>query len=380
MIKILQIIGARPQIIKAAALSRAIRNKFSDQIQDIIVHTGQHYDENMSNVFMREMQIPQETYNLKIGSASHGKQTAQMLQRLEEVFELEKPDYVIVYGDTNSTLSAALAAIKMFIPIIHIEAGLRSFNKTMPEEINRIVCDHCSTILFSPTEAGIKNLQNEGFQINQTPPYSIHNPGVFYCGDIMYDNSLYFSSNFEQDSGIECSFIVPQSDFVLVTIHRPSNTDSIENLSAICNSLISLTEQSLVTLVFPIHPRTKKILEQFHLLELLKANNKIMIIPPASFFEMIVLEKKCKCVITDSGGVQKEAFFFKKPCVIVRDETEWVEIVDAGCAVLTKPYSIAEKTIQMIQSPPLRYPLIFGDGNSAEFICEKIIQKADIPI
>jgi UDP-GlcNAc3NAcA epimerase len=230
-------------------------------------------------------------------------------------------------------------------------------------------------MLFSPTKAGIMNLENEGFRIKLNSPYTIHNPGVFHCGDIMYDNSLFYSTAMTGDNSVDYASIIPSTEFVLVTIHRPSNTDTLENLSAICHSLLDLSQILNVSFVIPLHPRTKKILEESDLLALLVANNKMIIIPPASFLQMIALEKRCCCVITDSGGVQKEAFFFKKPCVIVRDETEWVEIVDAGCAVLSKPQSIAEKTIQILQSPPQNYPLLFGDGKAAEFICEKIIQN-----
>lgn len=373
MIKILQIIGARPQIIKSAAISRAIKNNYSQSIEDIIVHTGQHYDENMSEVFMRELQIPKEKYNLKIGSASHGKQTALIIEKVEEILNIEKPNYIITYGDTNSTLAAAIAAVKIHIPIIHIEAGLRSFNKSMPEEINRIVCDHSSTILFSPTIAGIKNLIKEGFSENNIPPFTLDNPGIFHCGDIMYDNSLYFSEIAEKVILLERDFSVKKDSFILATIHRPSNTDSIENLTNICNSLIEISEKTQLKVVFPLHPRTKKFLQDYNLLENLES--KITIIPPASFLQMIVLEKNCACVITDSGGVQKEAYYFEKPSVIVRDQTEWVEIVDAKCAVLSNTRDIVKNCIQILENQNRKFPKLFGDGKAAEFICEKLIEN-----
>ena len=227
MIKIVTIIGARPQIIKAAALSRAIKNKFSNEIEEIIVHTGQHYDQNMSQVFFDELGIPAPNYNLGVGSGKHGEQTAKMIEGIEEILLKENPDYLVVYGDTNSTLAGAIAASKIHIPIVHIEAGLRSFNKSMPEEINRICCDHCSTMLFSPTETGYKNLINEGFNPENKKPFTIDNPGIYHCGDVMYDNSLYFGSkaNSQQPTA--------NSQYILCTIPRNNNTDEPERLSAI---------------------------------------------------------------------------------------------------------------------------------------------------
>jgi len=375
MIKLIQIIGARPQIIKAAAISRVIQEKYQSNIQDIIIHTGQHYDENMSQVFMRELGIPKETYNLHIGSGSHGQQTALMIQKIEEILLHENPDAVLVYGDTNSTLAAAIAAVKIHIPVIHIEAGLRSFNKSMPEEINRIMCDHASTILFSPTKTGINNLINEGFSLHQTPPFTIDNPGVFHCGDIMYDNSLYFSEIASEKNDFYKEFGIQENSFILTTIHRPSNTDSQENLTKICNALIEISKVTNKKIVIPIHPRTKKYLESYDLYQLLDNNKDIVILPPASFLQMILLEKNCSCVITDSGGVQKEAFYFKKPSIIVRDQTEWVEIVECGCAVLAKSNEIVEKTIKILDNPPSNYPAFFGDGNAAEFICNVILKN-----
>ncbi|MEK6615862.1 MAG: UDP-N-acetylglucosamine 2-epimerase, partial [Bacteroidota bacterium] len=222
--KILTIIGARPQFIKAAALSRAIRNKFSEKISEVIVHTGQHYDDNMSHVFFEEMEIPKEDYNLEVGSSSHGKQTASMISGIEELLLKEKPDCVALYGDTNSTLAGAVAAVKIHIPVAHIEAGLRSFNKSMPEEINRIVCDHCSTLLFSPTKSGYVNLTKEGFSEFSKAPHTADNPKIYHCGDVMYDNAIYFSELAKKKSDILKQYELTPDNYILATIHRDNNT------------------------------------------------------------------------------------------------------------------------------------------------------------
>ncbi len=338
MKKILTIIGARPQIIKAAALSRAIHNFYSDKIKEVIVHTGQHYDENMSEVFFNEMQIPKPDYNLGTGSASHGKQTADMIEKIEKILLNEKPDYVVLYGDTNSTLAGSVASAKIHIPVVHIEAGLRSFNKSMPEEINRIVCDHTSTLLFSPTRTGINNLIREGFKAHTQPPYSADNPGIFHCGDIMYDNSLHFAKVAEEKTDILEKYNLQKGNFILGTIHRDNNTDIPERLNAIFEALNEISSQQEIDIVLPLHPRTSKILKQnldAELFNSISNNSFIKIIPPASFFEIITLEKNCKLVMTDSGGVQKEAYYFEKPVIILRPETEWVEIVENGVGKIT---------------------------------------------
>ena len=261
MIKIVTVIGARPQIIKAAALSRAIKNNFSNKITEVIIHTGQHYDENMSQVFIDELGIPQPNYNLNVGSGSHGKQTAEMIVGIEKILQKEKPNYLVLYGDTNSTLSGAIAASKLHIPIVHIEAGLRSFNKTMPEEINRIMCDHSSTLLFSPTATGFKNLLNEGFQPNNKPPYTSDHQGIFHCGDVMYDNSLFFKTISEARSTIIIDNNLKKGNFILSTIHRDNNTDNPERLVSIFSSLLDIATNDNITIVIPLHPRTSKLLE-----------------------------------------------------------------------------------------------------------------------
>ncbi len=374
--KLVTIIGARPQIIKAAALSRAIKNHYSDKIQEVIVHTGQHYDDNMSQVFFDELQIPRPDYNLHVGSASHGVQTARMTEGIEALLIKEQPDFIILYGDTNSTLAGAVAAAKIHVPIVHIEAGLRSFNKSMPEEINRIVCDHCSTLLFSPTKAGFENLKREGFPIDNHPPYTIDNPKVFHCGDIMYDNSLHFADIAEEKTDIIQRLELTNKPFILATIHRDSNTDHPERLSAIFKALIQLSEECQV--VLPLHPRTSKLLKVNLNEELQKQifnTPNIKLIPPVSFLEIIALERHAQLVMTDSGGVQKEAYFFQKPCIILRPETEWVEIVETGNAILAD--ADESRILQAWQhfkgNPPTIFPEIFGDGHAAEFMLEKII-------
>lgn len=337
MKKILTIIGARPQIIKAAAISRAIQSKFSTDFQEILVHTGQHYDENMSDVFFNELQIPKPNYNLNVGSGSHGAQTAKMIEGIEEILQKEKPDFVCIYGDTNSTLAGAIAASKIHIPIVHIEAGLRSFNKKMPEEINRITADHCATFLFCPTETAVENLKNENFKNNTEKAINIDNPWVENVGDVMYDNSMFFADLAEKKSQILQKLNVKSNDFVLVTIHRNDNTDEAEKLSSILQALLHIAENSDKKIILPLHPRTKK---QFTELpetawknEFINHNN-IMIINPLSFLDMILLEKNCYCIITDSGGVQKESYFFKKPCIVLRNETEWIELIENNVAIL----------------------------------------------
>jgi UDP-GlcNAc3NAcA epimerase len=380
MIKIVTIIGARPQIIKAAALSRAIKNKFSNKISEIIVHTGQHYDENMSQVFFDELMIPKPNYNLNVGSSSHGEQTAQMIKGIEKILIDEKPNYIILYGDTNSTLAGCIAAAKIHIPIAHIEAGLRSFNKSMPEEINRIMCDHVSTLLFSPTQTGINNLIKEGFNQTNKPPFNIDNPKIYHCGDVMFDNSLYFSLIAEQKSTVINDYEIDKNNFILGTIHRDNNTDINERLNKIFISINKISSKDKIQIVLPLHPRTSKLLKQ-NLTEKLyneiTNNPLIKIIPPVSFLDMILLEKNAKMIITDSGGVQKEAFFFKKPCIIFRAETEWVEIVENGsgfiCDADESKIMAAYETIK--NNLFNNFPDIYGDGKASEFICEEMIKN-----
>ncbi len=378
MIKIVTVIGARPQIIKAAALSRAIKTRFSDSIQEIIIHTGQHYDENMSQVFFAELGIPFPNYNLNAGGGTHGKQTAAMISGIEEILVSEKPQAIVLYGDTNSTLAGAIAASKIQVPVIHIEAGLRSFNKAMPEEINRIMCDHVSTLLFSPTKTGFINLQNEGFKINNAKPYHANNPKIYHSGDVMYDNSLFFSKLAEDKSTILGKHSLEKNNFILATIHRNNNTDEPLRLNALFKALYEISEEDKRDILIPLHPRTAKLLQHnlsAELYQRVTASKHIKLIEPVSFLDMISLEKNCAIVMTDSGGVQKEAFYFKKPCVILRPETEWVELVECGSAIIADADEnrIIEAYKTLTSNEHLVYPDFYGNGKAAEFICEELI-------
>ncbi|MCO5269232.1 MAG: UDP-N-acetylglucosamine 2-epimerase (non-hydrolyzing) [Brumimicrobium sp.] len=379
MKKILTIIGARPQIIKSAALSRAIQNHFSSQLKEVIVHTGQHYDKEMSSVFFDELGLPQPDYNLNIGSHSHGVQTAQMIEGIEQILQKENPNAVVVYGDTNSTLAASIAASKMQIDVVHIEAGLRSYNKQMPEEINRITCDHVSTLLFSPTKIGVENLQKEGFKLANQSPYSIDNPMVYHCGDIMYDNSLHFSKIAEQKTTIIQQLGLENKHFYLATVHRPANTDDSENLSSIFKAFLQLLKQDGdLSIVLPLHPRTKGCMQSNlskELLDEIAQEKRLLIIPPVSFLEVIALEKNCSLILTDSGGLQKEAYFFQKPCLILRTETEWLEIVEQGAALIVN--ADTNKILQGVhelENKQIEFPPLYGDGHAAEFIASEILK------
>ena len=517
--KLLTIVGARPQIIKAAAISRAIRNHFQDSITEVILHTGQHYDQNMSEVFFSELGVPTPHYNLNVGSGSHGRQTAKMIEGIENVLLAESPDVVLLFGDTNSTLAGAIAASKLHIPVAHVEAGLRSFNKSMPEEINRIVCDHVSTFLFVPTESGIKNLKREGigekfFEIqsekshegsdaegdtgkenyqnfnvgNVKNRFSIDNPGIFLTGDVMYDNSLFFADLADEKAPLEGiverilsnslnvnianifdqkhltkqvrvtknRWQLTKNHFVLATVHRDINTDNPMRLNVIFKALADIAEN--IPVIVPLHPRTAKMLkssletalfervvklrreidtfmsdadrfddiDKFDDIDrfdddnvigtdksdhgdvsscnvsscnelIYKYMNKfesetfengtetrafdfetlrsgVLLLPPASFFEMITLEKAAKLIITDSGGVQKEAFFFKKPSLILRPETEWVEIVECGAAKLVDAdYVKILAGFEEFKNKEIDFPQIFGDGHAAEHTCRSLL-------
>lgn len=380
MIKIVTIIGARPQIIKAAALSRAIASKFADSISEIIVHTGQHYDENMSQVFFDELGIPAPHYNLNVGSGSHGKQTATMISGIEDILIKENPHGIVLYGDTNSTLAGAIAASKIHVPVVHIEAGLRSFNKAMPEEVNRIMCDHISTLLFSPTQTGFQNLLNEGFKASVNKPYSANNPKIYHSGDVMYDNSLHFSSIAETQTDVITKHALQKNNFILATIHRNNNTDEPARLNALFNALYKISETHQIDVVLPLHPRTSKLLNTNlnpSLLQKIKSSTYFKITPPVSFLEMIALEKNCKIVMTDSGGVQKEAFYFEKPCVILRPETEWIELVECGTAIITDAdeQKIISAFSTLTTKIDMKFPKLYGDGKAAEFICSEMLSN-----
>lgn len=378
MKKILTVIGARPQIIKAAAISRAIKNLYSNQLKEINVHTGQHYDDNMSAIFFEELEIPIPEYNLNVGSGSHGIQTARMIEGMEKLILQENPDGIVIYGDTNSTIAAALAASKIHIPVFHIEAGLRSFNKSMPEEINRILSDHISTLLFCPTQTAIDNLVKEGFSLSTENKPSVDNPHVYLCGDIMYDNSMYFSKISDVKSSIIKEINVENQNYILVTIHRNANTDDGLRLNSIFNALTYIQQTTGFDIVLPLHPRTNKMIDQLLSKEnkaLIKENKKFKIIPPAGFLDIISLEKNASLIITDSVGLQKEAYFFKKPCVILRPETEWVEIVQNGNAIIADAdqYKIVEASNQLLTKKEYTFPNLFGDAKASEFIVQKII-------
>lgn len=378
MLKILTLIGARPQIIKSAAVNRIIQEKFSSQIEEIIVHTGQHYDKNMSEIFFNELNISKPKYNLGVGSESHGKQTALMIEKTEEILKKEKPQCLIVYGDTNSTVAGAVAASKLKIPIAHIEAGLRSFDKTMPEEINRVLCDHVSTFLFSPTKTGINNLYAEGFKKNM-PPYNIDNPCIYLSGDVMYDNSIYFFHKADLKSTILKEYNLTPKDYLLATIHRESNTDEMSRLANILNALIQIIYETNLPVIFPAHPRTIKNINKLNaeLLNSIKSVKKLKIIEPVSFFDILVLEKNAKIVITDSGGIQKEAYFYEVPSIILRNKTEWLEITENNAGKLTDTNidKILKAVNYYINNDRVSFKPLFGDGNAAENICNKLLDS-----
>ena len=380
MIRLLTIIGARPQIIKAAAISRAVREKFAGQVEEHILHTGQHYDANMSEVFFRELGIPEPDYNLHVGSGSHGVQTARIIEGIEVVLTEQHYDGVIVYGDTNSTLAAAVAASKIHVPVFHVEAGLRSFNMGMPEEINRIVCDQLSSVLFTPTLTGLRNLEAEGFSSIKSRVRFADGRGqrVVLSGDVMYDNSMYFSAMADVQSDIIERLGLRYRQFVLATIHRPANTDNPENLRSIFRALNDIAEQHQMDVVLPLHPRTRKMIGDLRL-EIGDLSDRIRIIEPASFFEIIRLEKNAAIVMTDSGGVQKEAFFYGTPCVILRPETEWVEIVEAGAGIIADAdYERIMAAYEQLVNKPVQFPALFGDGKASEKIISEIINYLDV--
>lgn len=345
--KIISIVGARPQFIKAAPVSRALRK----QHQELLLHTGQHYDDNMSNVFFEELGIPRPDINLEIGSDSHARQTAAIMIGVEQYLQQQNPDVVLVYGDTNSTLAGAIAASKLNIKIAHVEAGLRSFNRTMPEEINRIVADKVADILFCPTATAVKNLSDEGIT-----------SGVFNIGDVMYDAALKFAPLAEQKSQILDQLKIQPKNYLLLTLHRAENTDSFDNLSNIVSAMV----QSKKRIVFPAHPRTVKLLKQYRLYEKVDRAKNVTLIEPVSFIDMIVLEKHAEKILTDSGGVQKEAYFYQVPCITLRNETEWVETLVDGWNCLVG--ADVKKIIAAINdfSPTGDQKGHYGDGKASE--------------
>jgi UDP-GlcNAc3NAcA epimerase len=358
MHKIVTVIGARPQFIKAAPVAKAFSNY--DGMKEIIVHTGQHYDAGMSAVFFSELDIPAPKYNLEVGSGSHAFQTAAIMTRLEEILNIEKPAMILIYGDTNSTIAAALTAAKQHIPICHVEAGLRSFNRRMPEEINRIVADVLSSILFAPTQKAILNLANEGITKN-----------VFASGDVMYDTALQSAEMAKKKSAIMEKLGIKPKEYLLATIHRAENTDNQDRLRNIFTAFSQIGKNLRV--VLPLHPRTRKLLSEYNLDSIAKG---ILIIEPVGFLDMVNLETNARLIATDSGGVQKEAYFHRVPCVTLRDQTEWVETVEAGWNILADVSSvdaITSKVELMISGKQDRKEILeYGDGKAAQEIVSTI--------
>jgi UDP-GlcNAc3NAcA epimerase len=349
--KIITIVGARPQFIKAAMVSKAL---LKSDIEEDIIHTGQHFDNNMSNIFFEEMGIKEPSFNLGVGGGTHGQNTGRMIEGIEAVLLKHKPDYVLVYGDTDSTLAASISASKLHIPIAHVESGLRSFNRKMPEEINRLLTDHVSNILFIPTLNAKLNLLSEG----------INEKHIHFVGDVMFDASIYFGNIAEEKSTILNKLNIKTKEYSLISIHRAENTNDRERLSNIISSLKLFNQ----TIIFPVHPRTKKYLEKFEL----KIPSNVIETDPLGFIDMVMLEKNANLIITDSGGVQKEAFFHKVPCITVRDETEWIELVDSGWNKLVPP--VNSKNIAKIFNDSIGHigqtisP--YGDGNASELIAK----------
>ena len=359
--KLLTVVGARPQFIKAAPLSRAIerhnRQNPECPLREILLHTGQHYDAAMSQVFFDELELCQPDYNLGIGSGPHGRQTGRMLEAIETVLLTEKPDLVLVYGDTNSTLAGALAAAKLHIPVAHVEAGLRSFNRRMPEEINRVLADHLATWLLCPTRTAVENLAREGIT-----------RGVHQVGDVMYDSLRYNAQLARKRSRILARLKLTPQDYALATVHRAENTDDPERLGSITHALEALAGEGL-PVVLPLHPRTRAALGAAGL-----SPEQLQLIAPVSYLDMLLLEQNARLILTDSGGVQKEAFFFRVPCITLRQETEWLETVQTGWNVLAGP-----ETERIIRAAGAAGPgsggeSPYGDGRAAERIVEIIVQ------
>ncbi len=358
-IKIVTVVGARPQFIKAAAVSRVVRDDYARKIDEVIVHTGQHYDANMSRVFFEELDISEPRYNLDISGGQHGAMTGRMLEAVEKVLLAEKPDWVLIYGDTNSTLAGALAAAKLHIPVAHVEAGLRSFNMRMPEEINRILSDRISTLLFCPTETAVRNLQAEGVR-----------EGVHNVGDVMYDVALFYRDQARQRSNALSRLGLESQGFALATCHRAENTDEPPRLDAILSALATISETMPV--VLPLHPRTRKLVADYGLQSKLGG---VQVVDPLSFLDMVALEQAARLILTDSGGVQKEAFFYGVPCITMRDETEWVETVKSGMNRLVgaSQRAILEATEKVLRSEIVQSDsLPYGEGHAARKIVDSL--------
>jgi len=333
-VKILTIVGARPQFVKAAVISRAIkkrnRARRGNPIEELIVHSGQHYDREMSKVFFEELEIPKPRYNLGVGSGTHGLQTGEMLKKIEEVIFCEKPNWVMVYGDTNTTLAGALASAKLHVPVAHVEAGLRSFNRRMPEEVNRVLTDHVSTLLCCPTETAVANLRSEGLPNRNLPQVRVE-----LTGDVMYDAALFFAKRAKSLQTLK-QLGIRKKEFFLATVHRAENTDSLEKVAEILKTFEKIGK-NFYPVVFPIHPRTQQLISNCRALRkewLERHNPNLRLIKSLGYMEMAAVEKAARLILTDSGGVQKEAYFHGVPCITLRNETEWPELVDAGWNVL----------------------------------------------
>lgn len=350
--KIVTILGARPQFIKASVVSSALGRA---GIDERIVHTGQHFDSCMSDVFFQDLDLPQPHHHLNIHSLSHGAMTGQMMEKLEELLLQNRPDWVCVYGDTNSTLAGALVAAKLNIPLAHIESGLRSFNRHMPEEVNRVVTDHLSQLLFAPTPLAVQWLQHEGIS-----------RGVHLVGDVMMDAILTYQTKANQTSEILVRHQLSPDQFYLATIHRPSNTDDYHRLSDILESFTTLD----FPVVFPIHPRTSVQIQKMGLDHYLTTDS-LVAIPPTSYLDMLMLESSCRAVITDSGGMQKEAYILQRPCLTLRNETEWQETVEVGWNQLVQPEALSDAIASFVQ--PSESPMLYGEGDAADKISEIIL-------
>jgi UDP-GlcNAc3NAcA epimerase len=372
--KILTVIGARPQIIKSAAISSKIAEAYRDKIKEVVVHTGQHYDAGMSDKFFTEWKIPVPQYNLEVGSGNHGKQTGVMLQKLEEVIEHEQPDIVLIYGDTNSTLAAAVAASKMHIPVAHIEAGMRSFNKAMPEELNRVLSDHSSTFLFCPTNEAVKNLKNEGFVGCESHP-NLDCPHVSNVGDIMYDNAIRYGIS-DQSARTFSGLKFEPGTFMISTLHRASNTQNAEQVEGILQAINQAGAENGLKVILPIHPRTRAIIGHRAGSDEWKSKYEfICFTEPLGYTDILWCLNHGKLAITDSGGLQKEAAFFNTPSVVLRTETEWVELVDFGLVKLSDSdeNSIISSVSEQLKSEARLPENYYGDGNASGRILDTLV-------